>query len=501
MSFQISKSAPTHPDIVWTRLFSGIDRNGVELNVQIRRALVYAIQTGTLTTGARLPSSRRLAALLNVARNTVTGAYQTLVDEGFLVATERQGIYVAPSVQERASDRHRDEAGSLRWQAGFAIRPSLQRQIDKPRDWLAFPYPFVFGQFDPSLFPTNNWREAVRVTSSVKEIYGWAGDQVDDDDPDLVEQLRVQVLPSRGIFADPGEIIVTLGSQQALSMLVQLMVGRDTIAGVEDPGYADLRNMVDLASSGRQNLNMDGDGVIVDDTFGRCDIAFLTVSHHCPTTSAMPLSRRQALLERAEADDVLIVEDDYEGGLSTDPLQDVPSLKSLDRTGRVVYVGSFSKALAPGLRIGYIVAPPSVVQELRVLRRLLLRHPPINNQRILATFLALGHYRQHMDRMSTVLKKRAQHMTAMLGECLSDCNWQRSPGAKNFWVEAPPGVDCAVLAGVAREKGVLIEPGAAFFADPAAGRRFFRLGFTAIAEKRIGPGLALLSEAISDCRS
>ena len=501
MSFQAAKAPSPHPDIVWTRLFSEIDRAGAGLNVQIRRAIVYAIQTGILSEGARLPSSRRLAALLDVARNTVTVAYQLLIDEGFLVSSERQGIYVAPSAREPMPGQNCGETGALRWQESFAIRPSAQRQIEKPRDWLSFPYPFVFGQFDPTLFPTNNWREAVRATSSVKEIYGWAGDQVDDDDPDLVEQLRVQVLPSRGIFAEPGEIIVTLGSQQALSMLVQLMVGKNTVVGVEDPGYADLRNMVDLATDGRQSLNMDGDGVMVDETFGGCDIAFLTVSHHCPTTSAMPLARRRALLEQAEADDVLIVEDDYEGGLSTGPEQDIPSLKSLDDKGRVVYIGSFSKALAPGLRIGYIVAPPSVINELRVLRRLLLRHPPINNQRILATFIALGHYRQHMDRMSIVLARRAQHMTMLLDETLPDCRWQRSPGAKNFWVEGPPGLDCEVLVRTARQKGVLIEAGAAFFADPAAGRRFFRMGFTAIAERQIEPGLKLLAEAISEFRN
>ena len=139
------------------------------------------------------------------------------------------------------------------------------------------------------MFPTNNWREAVRASSSVKEIHGWAGDMVDDDDPALVEQLRIHVLPRRGILADPDEIIVTIGSQHALSMLVQLLVGRDTPVGVENPGYTDVRNMVRIVTSQMRSLNSDADGVIADDVLAGCKLAFITASHQCPTTTVMPL--------------------------------------------------------------------------------------------------------------------------------------------------------------------------------------------------------------------
>ena len=130
-----------------------------------------------------------------------------------------------------------------------------------------YPYPFLYGQFDSTIFPSNNWREATRVTSSVKEISGWTSDLIDDDDPDLVEQLRIQVLPKRGIFAGSDEIIITIGSQQALSMLVQLFCGRDTRFGIEDPGYPDLRNMVRLSTENYLGLTMDTGGVVPDETF------------------------------------------------------------------------------------------------------------------------------------------------------------------------------------------------------------------------------------------
>lgn len=482
-------------DVTWRRLFGALNKDGQALNLQIRRMIVHAVETGVLSRNTRLPSTRQLARLLGIARNTVTAAYQLLIDEGFLVAKERSGIFVAARGVGRSTGRKQTDALGD-WQARFAVQPSAMPHISKPRDWLDYPYPFLFGQYDPALFPTNNWREAVRAASSVKEIQAWAGDMIDDDDPDLIEQLRAQVLPRRGIFAGLGEIIVTIGSQQALSMLVQLLVGAKTAAGVEDPGYPDVRNMISLATSDVLGLTLDGHGVVPDERFASRDVAFLTVSHQCPTTAVMPIERRRLLLETASRSDVLIVEDDYEADLSVESDGDIPSLKSLDMEGRVIYVGSFSKVLAPGLRVGYIVAPPPVIDELRVLRRLMLRHPPTNNQRALANFIALGHYRQHLSRTGTVMLERARLIGRLLPELIPSCKVMRGEGATSFWIEGPPGFNCRRMAEAAREAGVLVEAGEIFFADPAEGNRHFRLGFGSIATHRIEAGLVRLAPVV-----
>jgi GntR family transcriptional regulator/MocR family aminotransferase len=487
-----AQTAQSMTDVTWRRLFGALNKDGQALNLQIRRMIVSAIETGVLSKHTRLPSTRQLAGLLGIARNTVTTAYQLLTDEGFLISRERSGIFVAAGrVAPEGKAPQSSAFGD--WRARFAMRPSGLPQICKPRDWLDYPYPFLFGQYDPALFPTNNWREAVRAASSVKEIQGWAGDMIDDDDPDLVEQLRTQVLPRRGIFAGPGEIIVTIGSQQALSMLVQLLVGRSTTAGVEDPGYPDVRNMVSLATSNMLCLNVDRHGVMPDALFASCSVAFLTVSHQCPTTAVMPVERRHLLLQAASRDDVVIVEDDYEADLSVESDGEIPSLKSLDTNGRVIYVGSFSKVLAPGLRVGYIVAPRTVVDELRVLRRLMLRHPPTNNQRALANFIALGHYRQHLSRTGTVMLERARLIAERLPDMMPSCTLIRGDGATSFWIEGPVGFDARHMAGAAREAGILVEAGDIFFADPTRGARFFRLGFGSIATHRIEPGLSRLA--------
>ena len=482
--------AATDHDVAWTQLFGALDRAGLALHLQIRRAIVVAIERRVLTPEARLPSSRQLAGRLGVARNTVVAAYQQLIDEGFLVSHERSGIFLAPGTEAREESPPCSKP-SLDWSGRLAIRPSLLPQITKPRDWLDYPYPFVFGQFDPSLFPANDWRESVRAASSASEINGWAGDLIDEDDADLVEQLRLQVLPRRGIFAGADEVMITIGSQQALSLLTRLLVGHDTPAGIEDPCYPDTRNMLGLATSDLAPLTIDRHGVVPDAAFAGRDIAFVTVGHQCPTTAVMPLERRRALLDTARRHDVVLVEDDYEADLAMEG--EIPSLKSLDADGRVIYVGSFSKVLAPGLRIGYVVAPRAVIAELRVLRRLMLRHPPSNNQRTTAMFIALGHYRSHLRRTAAALEERAACIGGLLPRLLPGCRWRRDPGATSFWIEGPPGLDARDLTERAREGGVLIEPGDIFFADPSAGHACFRLGFTSIRTDRIEAGLTILS--------
>lgn len=482
-------------DIAWRLLFAQLDREQRALHLHIRDVIAAAVADGVLPVDARLPSSRSLAEELGVSRNTVTAAYQLLVDAGILAARDRSGYFVAPS-PARADTAGRDAPAV--WAPRFAIHPSALPQITKPRDWRAHPYPFLFGQFDPSLFPAHSWRESVKAASSAKEINDWAGDMVDDDDPELIEQLRQRVLPRRGILARAEEIIVTIGSQHALSMLVQLLVGRDTPAGVEDPGYTDVRNMVGLATAQMRTLTCDRHGAVPDAVFAGCKVAFTTVGHQCPTTAVMPIARRQDLLAVAARHGVVVVEDDYEADLPVEGDAELPCLKSLDRADCVIYVGTFSKVLAPGLRIGYIVAPPPVIHELRVLRRLLLRHPPTNNQRALAAFIALGHYRQHLRRTAAILRARAERIEDLLPRLMPACHARRDAGAKGFWVEGPPGLDSRVLVRNARAHGVLVEAGDIFFTVPERGRRFFRLGFTSIATHRIEPGLRQLARLLPE---
>ncbi len=225
-----------------------------------------------------------------------------------------------------------------------------------------------------------------RMALAVLEIRNWAADMVDRDDPLLIEQIQARLLPRRGIFANPDEIIVTLGAQNALYMLATLLMGKGTKVAMEDPGYPDARSIFRLAGADIFPTPVDSQGIVTASIPSDAGFVFVTPSHHCPTMVPLSAERRQDLLARASRNNQIVIEDGYDSQLLDEAPQQ--ALKSLDRSGRVIYVGSMSKTLAPGLRLGYIVASADLVAELRALRRFMLRHPPANNQRAVALFLS-----------------------------------------------------------------------------------------------------------------
>lgn len=483
-------------DIAWLQLFRTISRSGVVLQAQIRQLLIAAIENGHLSAGRRLPSSRRLAKILGLARNTVTSAYEQLTEEGVLLSHERSGVFVAPATGEpnagAAVPPGRPRAA---WQPELAMLPSGLHHISKPRNWQSYLYPFLFGQFDPGLFPIQSWRESVGTASSASSINDWAGDLIDEDDPELVAQLCSLVLPRRAVWAAPDEVMITIGAQQALYLSLRLLVGPGTTVAMEEPGYPDARHMVRLAGGRLHLLGVDRDGAVPDSGLSGCQVAVLTPGRQCPTTATMSAERRRAMLDAARAHGITVIEDDYDADLFQEGPA-VPPLKSSDREGRVIYVGSFSKVLAPGLRLGYVVAAAPLIRELRVLRRIMLRHPPSNNQRAMAMFISLGHYRAHLRRIAQTLAERATIVDRLLPLHLPTCRWQRGPGAASYWVEGPAGFDVRAAAETAAGQGVLVEPGDVFFDAAGRGRGCFRLGFSSIRTDRIEEGLRRLGRLV-----
>lgn len=516
--------------VMWERLFERHASASLGLQGQVRQMMVTAILDGQLPLDQPLPSSRDLARRLDVARNTVVLAYHQLVDEGYLVARERSGYFVNPDMLRGRVARTTGATGGRttqapaaradgnplaepadelalppprrrgpRWDTRLRVRPSGQRNIVKPQHWQRYPYPFLYGQFDTSLFPTNEWRECCTKALSVMDIRSWAPDLILHDDELLIEQIRTRVLPRRGVFAAADEIVVTVGAQQALYLLADLFARPDTRVAIEDPCYPDARNIFLARTRHVLPVAVDGDGLPVGDALRGVDYVLVTPSHQCPTSVTMPLARRRALLEAAEAGDFVILEDDYETETSFTG-EPIPALKSLDRDDRVIYIGSLSKTFAPGLRVGYIVAPAPVVAELRGLRRLMLRHPSAFVQRAFALFLSLGHYDAQLRRLSLAYLERARVLGEALAAHLPQCRAVPITGGSSCWVEGPPDLDSDRLALAAEQVGVLIEPGTVFFADPDPRRNCFRLGYSAIAPDRIEPGIRELGQALHRLR-
>lgn len=463
-----------------------------------------AIERGSIPVDKPLPPSRALATQLGVARNTVTLAYYRLKDDGYLVSRERSGFFVNPEAIEDRVSGVQDVSVSTEaaappnapdWHARTLRIPSAQKNIEKPSNWTDYPYPFIYGQLDHSLFPVHHWRECCRDAASVSAVRDWAGDCVGKDDELLIEQIRQHLLPRRGVFARNNQIMITVGAQQALYMIARLFLDASKTMGLEEPGYVDVRNIAQLSKARTLPLPVDEQGIIVSRDIARCDYVYVTPSHQSPTTVTLPMERRKQLLEMAATDNVVIIEDDYESEMAFLSAP-TPALKSLDKNDRVIYVGSLSKTLAPGLRIGYVVAPAGVIHELRALRRLILRHPAANNQRAAAMFMARGYYTALKRSLAAAYKERCLVLRDALDHYLPDSTTLPAHGGSSFWIKGPESLDARQLAQKASAEGILIEPGDVHFQAKNPPLNCFRLGYSSIDSARIEPGIRRLAALI-----
>ncbi len=485
-----------------------LNRSGrINLQTEIRQMLVSAILTGHLPAGERVPSSRKMAQNMGVSRNTVVLAYQGLLDDGYLVAYERSGYYVNGKILEgrialAPADQvaNTGEESTIDWSRRFRVRPSEQDNISKPKDWREYPYPFISGQVDPGLFPIAEWRECSRQVLGKRWLDISTADAYGSDDEMLIEQIRTHILPRRGILADHDEILVTMGAQNALYLLASLLVSPETTVGFEEPGYPDARNIFRLKTNKLEFLDVDEHGLTLGPAFKNCNIIFTTPSYQAPTTVIMPPQRRRELLEAAEKYDCLIIEDDYEFDINFSA-RPSPALKSQDRSGRVIYVGSLSKTLFPGLRLGYLVGPRELVREARQLRRLMVRHPPNNNQRTTALFLSLGHHDALVHRLHRTYQARGMEMARALSRFFPYTPEISRSGGSSFWVQGPNDLDADDLCVHALENGIVIEPGTIWFGCQPEPQNYIRLGISSIDIDKISPGIELLAQIIDQLKS
>lgn len=367
--------------------------------------------------------------------------------------------------------------------------------LPKPSNWREYKYPFIYGQADRKLFDHANWRLCAVRALGHKDFASLTGDYMDQDDPLLIEFIARHTLPRRGIAARPEEILITMGAQNALWLASRILLNRNRTAVIEDPCYYALRDLLNHSDCKVSPLAVDSDGLTPDALPDETDVIFTTPSHQSPTTATMPVERRYELLKRARELDAMVVEDDYEFEMAFLESPS-PALKSMDRDGRVIYVGSFSKSLFPGLRLGYIVGSEPFIREARALRSLVLRHPPGHIQRTAAYFLSLGHYDAQIRRMSKTLARRREALDTAVEQYGLTVAGRGIMGGSSLWMSAPERVDTTKLAQKLQSQGVHIEPGAPFFNGPHRPRNFYRLGYSSIGRDRIAPGVKLIADAI-----
>lgn len=468
---------------------------------QIRIKLVDGILSGAFRPGHKLPSSRKLAIQLGVSRITVVLAYQQLIAEGYLVSRQRSGIFVSEELLESrvgyTGDQSQEQvAESVAWKKRTKRSGAAEREVLDLPNWHDYPFPFIDGKYDSTLFPLTEWREASRLALNVADVRDWSTSGGDADDPMLIEEIRSKILTRRGIQARSSEILITMGTQNSLYLICQLLTDSSVTVALDEPGSIKMRRLLMQSGAKIQAQPIDDDGVIVDERLAGCDLVYATPSHQIPTAVVMSMERRKALLEAAVDHNFLIIEDDYE--CETSYLdQPQPALRSMDDSGHVIYVANLSKVLASGLRLGIVVADAQFIQRARELRRAILDHPPLIAQRTAAYFLSLGHYDALMVRLSKVLQERRLALRDAL-------NWMRgvpmeiSPevGGTTYWVRTPDDFDVEALVQAAAQRGILIEPVRNYYANVDNAENCFRMGMTSLKIEQIRPGVAQLTELI-----
>lgn len=480
------------------------------LQKQVHDRLVEAILDGRVPPHEPLPATRDLADRIGVSRNTIVLVYERLTEEGYLTPVKRRGYFIDEQfLRQQLNLRTVDRGGTaeppaqvekpILWRERLRSRPSMNRNVVKPGNWRELPYPFIYGQVTIDKISIARWRDATRLASAPAHAPAWVLDLVEADDALLIEQVISRVLPQRGLKARPEEVLITTGSQNALYMVANLLCGPGMKVGLENPGYVDTRHIMRATGAELVPLPVDAHGVVVDERMAGCDVVYITPSHQSPTSVTLTLQRRLALLDRARQQDMLIIEDDYEHELNFVGPQSA-AVRSFDGADRTIYLGSLSKTVFPGLRLGFVVAAETLIRELRAFRRLMYRHPSAHDQRAMAIFIGEGHFEAHIRRVRDQLGRKWTLLQAEVERLLPDCEVTRTTGGSAIWMRLPKGIDCWMVQRAALKRGVLVEPGDVHFMDENPPRDIIRLGYAAIGYEMITPGLEQLRLAIDEVK-
>ena len=386
------------------------DASGVPLYRQVYERFRGAIAEGALKPGDRIPSARALAKEIGVARGTIEVAYSLLAAEGYIQSRGQAGTIVAPYLQPQP-----------RTAPAAAPRPAGKPDAAWPRP--AAPMPFQMGLPALDAFPRKIWARL-----GARHLRAMQPPDLAYPDPCGLAALRTATAAylqvARGIQCTPSQVFITSGYNNTMQLILQALFKPGDSVWVEDPGYPPTRALLRQAGMQPVPVRVDAEGLVVDAGFAaepRARAAVVTPAHQSPLCLSLSLPRRQALLDWAEHSNAWIVEDDYDGEYRYVG-RPLPALKSLDRQGRVLYAGTFSKVLFPGLRLAYLVVPEDQARRFERLCLLLAGGAPALTQAILASFINEGHFGRHIQRMRRLYGERrnatAAGLSAVLGSRL-----------------------------------------------------------------------------------
>lgn len=484
---------PTDSLAEWLR-GQRLQRPGQPLRLQLAHGLREAVMSRVLRPGQRLPATRALAEQLGVARNTLVAVYAQLEAEGFVVAGQGSGTYVRPVVHERPADA----APPLRAEVA-AARPQLSR---RGRDYRGDPIhefwverPFCPGGFTDELFPQAVWNQlqiqALRRPDAGLLLPGEPGGS-----PALRQALARHVRATRGVRCQPEQVILTDSTAQSVSLIGRLLCDPGDAVIVENPCYWGARRALEQQGLRLRPVDVDEHGAPVPTAAASgARLAYLTPSHQFPTGAAMPLARRLHWLACARAAGVLLLEDDYDSPFryAGAPL---PSLQGLDAESgggdHVVYLGSFSKTMFPGIRLAFMVVPPALAGVVAAATRDFDRDGDQLLQAVMARFIDEGHYAGHVHRLREAFGRRREALLQALHAAVPALSrpggaLRLTGGARGVHLcfTLPPGHDDRAVAAACARRGVTVIPLSAY--AMGTGHAGLVLSYAGVREGEIEP--------------
>jgi len=475
------------------------DRRDRAVTSRICAALRAQIADGVYAPGARLPSTRALAAELGVSRTTVTAAYDQLAAEGYLETRRGARARVPDGVAAGRRPPPREAAAAPAGLSRFAERLAALPADDRPAA-RAPVADFRYGDLSSSDFPTAAWKRATAAAILRRAPRLSYGDPAGS--PELRAALRGYLWRARGLRCDLEQVVVVNGSQQGLDLCVRLLLDPGERAVVEDPCYVAARELLTAAGAEVVPVGVDEEGLRTH-ALPDARLAYVTPSHQYPLGGVMSARRRLELLAWARAAGAYVVEDDYDGEYRYD-IAPIPTVHALDGGERVVYVGTVSKTLSPRLRLGYVVVPRTLAPLFAAAKRLADRHAPDVEQRALAALLSSGAYERHVRRARRWNAARRSALLDALRRELGE--GVRIVGADAglhlvAWLVRLPRSSEAPIAAAARAAGVGVYPVGPLYAAAAAvpdrpDHPGFVMGYASLSPREIADGVARLAAVV-----
>ncbi|MFS0882972.1 PLP-dependent aminotransferase family protein [Metabacillus niabensis] len=452
-------------------------KDNTPLYIQLANYIKQEIVCGRIKPGERLPSKRKLSSYLGLSLNTIQTAYEQLNAEGYIESKPRKGIFVTAFENELSIG----EKAPKQWE-----------QVDNREETISFD--FNSGNVDIDHFPYSLWRKI-----TIQSLYEDQGELFQLGNPQgelpLREEIAKHLYASRGVRCQADQIIIGSGTQMLIALLV-LLIGKDNLYGIENPGFHRIKAVMHNLGAKTIPIPLDRDGIEMKQLIeSEAKVVYVTPSHQFPNGMIMPISRRLELLKWAEMNNGFIIEDDYDGEYRYKG-QLIPSLQGLDTKGRVIYLGTFSKSLIPSIRISYIVLPPSFIHPYQESFTIYKQTASRLHQETLYRFMKEGYFQSHLNKMRTLYRKK--HGVLMLSIKRYFGNKVKVIGENSglhIVLEVKNRMSEEELIKKALKAGVKVYPLSIYYDGVIDSSPQVLLGFGGLREAEIDTGISLLKDA------